>query len=655
MKILLLFTFLTFSFGINADGGLWNIESAYPRLYKEGIEISQNDFYSENNPSLSDAVCSFADAGTCSFISSNGLLLTNYHLAVKFIKENSTVENNHIDNGYCARNMLEELPCNGLYIKQQIKNVDVTEEINKEINNGTSYSKISKAIILRLTPKEHGYKGVIKSQFNGYRYSFYLFRIIDDIRLVYTPPYEIAKYGDERLNFIWPRRSADMAIFRAYTKDKNGERIPYKPSKFISISHNEIKKNDFVITVGFPRSAMNDRLSSSVKVVTSSNALRVRIMKNRLKIIKEFMSKNDNTRLQLITLYSALSNEMKKREGFAEDINTNNLIKMLEDREMRCVQLIKNSQDSILSNQLTKIRDIYSEAEPYMPSYDYYREGILGVWILQIVAFTNQSLKEGKKAEEIVPILKNMYTLYNPEMDRKIMNEMLSIIMKANPTYIPISIKDKKSIKRVIHEIYEESIFNSEKELIKILYTSPKMLNQDIAFRFVSNIDSIVGLNCLVKLSSLSQRADSINDLVYKTIAKYGIAEWPNADGTLRVSFGRVIDKDYYTSPDHDLSKLYHKFDLKLKWNEYNSRKTLNFLSNCHTSGGNSGSPVLDSKGNLVGLNFDRRKEGLSSDYVYNIDICRNIIVSSKYILTLLGSDKNSAYLLKEINICHED
>jgi hypothetical protein len=652
MKILSLLTALAFSVGVYADGGLWNIESAYPRLSNQGIQISKNDFYSEDNPSLVDAVCSFADAGTCSFISSNGLLLTNYHLAVKFIKQNSTVKNNYIDFGFCAKNLLEELQCEGLYIKQQIKHFDVTEEINKEINKGSTYEKISKAIILRLTPKEHGYKGVIKSQFNGYRYSFYLFRIIDDIRLVYAPPYEIAKYGDEKLNFMWPRRSADMAIFRAYVKNKDGKKIPFIPSKFISISHNEIKKDDFVMTVGFPKGAMNDRLSTSVKVAISSDVQRVRLMNIRLKIMKNFMKKNDSIRLQLITLYSALSNEMKKKEGFVKDMSAHKSIEMLEDRENKCVRLIEgHSQDSIFSTQLIKIRDIYIEAKPYMPSYDYYREGILGVSILQIAEYVNQSLKEGKKAEIIAPILKSMYSLYNPNMDKEIMYEMFSIIMKTNPTYIHLSIKDRMSLKCVTNEIYEKSIFNNEKKLFKTLYTSPQILNQDIALRFMSNIDSIVGLNCLVKLSRLSQKADSINNLVYLTMAKSGIADWPNADGTLRVSYGRVIDNDYYTSPDHGLSKLYQKYGLQLKWNEYNSKKTINFLSNCHTSGGNSGSPVLDSKGNLVGLNFDRRNDGLSSDYIYNIDICRNIIVSSKYILTLLGSNKNSSYLLKEINI----
>lgn len=652
MKILSLLTVLAFSLGVYAAGGLWNIESAYPRVYKEGIEISRNDFYSEDNPSLADAICSFADAGTCSFISSKGLLLTNYHLAVKFVKLNSTVKNNYLDIGFCAKNLQEELLCEGLYIKQQIKHIDVTDEINKEINNGSSYAKISNAIILRLTPKEHGYKGVIKSQFNGYQYSFYLFRIIDDIRLVYAPPYEIAKYGDEKLNFMWPRRSADMAIFRAYTKNKDGERIPFIPSKIISISHNEIKKDDFIMTVGFPRGAMNDRLAASVKVVMSSNIQRVRLMKTRLKLMKDFMMKNDSIRLQLITLYSALSNEMKKKDGFVKGMSSHKSIAMLEDREKRCVQLMEDStQDSILSTRLIKIRDIYNEANTYMPAYDYYRDGILGIWILQIAEYVNKSLKEGKEAKEITPILKNMYSLYDPNMDRQIMYKMLKIILKANPVDIPLSVKNRKSVKRITDKIYDGSLFNNEKKLLKILNTAPQVLNRDIALRFMSNIDSVMELNCLAKLSRLSHKADSINDLVYQTMAKSGVVEWPNADGTLRVSYGQIADKDYYSSTDYRLNKLYQKYDLKLKWDEYNSKKIINFLSNCHTSGGNSGSPVLDSKGNLVGLNFDRKNEGLSSDYIYDIDICRNIIVSSKYILTLLGSDKNSSYLLKEMNI----
>lgn len=406
------------------------------------------------------------------------------------------------------------------------------------------------------------------------------------------------------------------------------------------------------MTVGFPRGAMNDRLAASVKVVMSSNIQRVRLMKTRLKLMKDFMMKNDSIRLQLITLYSALSNEMKKKDGFVKGMSSHKSIAMLEDREKRCVQLMEDStQDSILSTRLIKIRDIYNEANTYMPAYDYYRDGILGIWILQIAEYVNKSLKEGKEAKEITPILKNMYSLYDPNMDRQIMYKMLKIILKANPVDIPLSVKNRKSVKRITDKIYDGSLFNNEKKLLKILNTAPQVLNRDIALRFMSNIDSVMELNCLAKLSRLSHKADSINDLVYQTMAKSGVVEWPNADGTLRVSYGQIADKDYYSSTDYRLNKLYQKYDLKLKWDEYNSKKIINFLSNCHTSGGNSGSPVLDSKGNLVGLNFDRKNEGLSSDYIYDIDICRNIIVSSKYILTLLGSDKNSSYLLKEMNI----
>lgn len=659
MRKILFITSLIFSLQIFAGEGLWNIENCkiiYPKLKELGISLSLPELYNENAASVKDAVASFGEGGSCSFVSEQGLLITNYHLALRFVKENSTVANNYLTNGFCAENTRGELPCRGLYIKLLTRTVDVTTEVQNKLQQGIPYSKIKREIVKRLTPREGNTRGDIKSLFSGLNYSFYQYQIIDDIRLVYVPPYEIAKFGDEELNWMWPRRSADFALFRAYCKDADGNKIPFCPAKHLSISTQGANKDDFVMTIGFPGGATNSMTSSYAKnIIFPSNKDRIELMKQRLQIMKQFMTNDDSIRIQMITLYSAISNDMKKREGIIEGGGKYHCIDLLRKRERACMNILQDTSDSLYKQYVHQLRLLDSLSlctVNYMRPYDYYREGVYSVGLLQIASYIHSYLTRNQNLTAIIPVLQAKDESFNSQMDKEIFRQQFQRIFEKGISFISPSIKTNMDIDKWADILYSQSRLLDIQKLIVMLPSDSLQIGNDVAIRFITSIDSIVHTDYFSKMTPLARQIDSLTNQIEHTHALTNVIRWPGTNGTLRLSYGKISEKRFYTSPHKKLKELYAKYGIHPSWDDFNNKKQIvNFISDCHTSGGNSGSPVLDKNGNLVGVNFDRKKEGLSGDYIYNENICRNIIVDSRYILTLLNAHKKSAYLLNELSI----
>lgn len=659
MRSVLLIISLVLCLKAFAGEGLWNMENCtiiYPVLKEQGLSLSQNELYNEDSVSIKDAVARFGEGGSCSFVSDQGLVLTNYHLALSFVKQNSTVVNNYLTSGFCAEAAEKELRCNGLYLKLQVRAIDITGEVCRELQNNTPYSEITRNLVKRLTPQEAGMRGEIQSLFSGYKYVFYLYRIIDDIRLVYVPPYEIAKFGDEELNWMWPRWSADFAFFRAYSKDAKGISVPFRPAKRLNFSTKGIAQGDFVMTVGFPGGASSGMTSAYTEKLTfPSDRDRVELMKQRLQVMKHFMDRNDSVQLQMITLYSALSNDMKKREGIVEGGSKNHCIDLLRNRESACLTALQSGQDSLYrqyTNQLHLLDSLSTCAAQYMQSYDYYREGVMSMGLLQMAFTIHSALVKKKNLASLAPILGRMSENFNSDIDKELFCRQLNLIQKKGVKCLPASIQSAKDITAWADRLYSQSILTNKVKLIEMISSASSQVGSDLAVQFIASIDSLINRDCLSKLTPLAEQINTLTQQIEYTFALTGIARWPSANGTLRLSYGNVSEGTFFTVPHRKLRELYAKHEINIHWNSFNNAKqAINFISNCHTSGGNSGSPVLDNKGDLVGLNFDRKQEGLSGDFMYNASICRNIMVDSRYILTLLKADNKSSYLLDELNI----
>lgn len=659
MRRILLIASLVLCLKAFAGEGLWNMENCtiiYPVLKEQGLSLSLNELYSEDSVSIKDAVARFGEGGSCSFVSDQGLVLTNYHLALSFVKQYSTVINNYLTSGFCAETAEKELRCKGLYLKLQIRAIDVTAEVRQELQKSTPYAEITRNLVKRLTPEEAGMRGEIQTLFSGYKYVFYLYRIIDDIRLVYAPSYEIAKFGDEELNWMWPRWSADFAFFRAYSKDANGESIPYQPAKHLNFSAKGVGQGDFVMTIGFPGGASSGTTSSYTEKLTfPSNRNRVELMKQRLQVMKHFMDRNDSVRLQMITLYSAMSNDMKKREGIVEGGSRNHCIDLLRNRESACLAALQSGQDSLLrqyTNQLRLLDSLSICAAQYMQPYDYYRDGVMSIGLLQMAFTIHSALAKKKSIASLAPVLGRMMEYFNPVIDKELFCRQFSLIQKKRVECLPASIRSAKDIADWADRLYSQSILTNKEKLMEIISSDSLQIENDVSIRFTASIDSLINRDCLSKLTPLARQIDALTRQVEYTYALTGITRWPSANGTLRLSYGNVSEGAFFTVPQPKLKELYAKHGINIVWDSFsNTKQAINFISNCHTSGGNSGSPVLNRDGNLVGLNFDRKQEGLSGDFMYNESICRNIIVDSRYMLTLLKAGNKSAYLLNELNI----
>lgn len=441
-----------------------------------------------------------------------------------------------------------------------------------------------------------------------------------------------------------------------HSKNANGESIPFRPAKHLNFSTQGVGQGDFVMTLGFPRGASSGMTSAYTEKLTfPSDRDRVELMKQRLQVMKHFMDRNDSVQLQMITLYSALSNDMKKREGIVEGGSKNHCIDLLRNRESACLTALQSGQDSLYrqyTNQLHLLDSLSTCAAQYMQSYDYYREGVMSMGLLQMAFTIHSALVKKKNLASLAPILGRMSENFNSNIDKELFCRQLNLIQKKGVKCLPASIQSAKDITAWADRLYSQSILTNKEKLIEMISSASSQVGSDLAVQFIASIDSLINRDCLSKLTPLAEQINTLTQQIEYTFALTGIARWPSANGTLRLSYGNVSEGTFFTVPHRKLRELYAKHEINIHWNSFNNAKqAINFISNCHTSGGNSGSPVLDNKGDLVGLNFDRKQEGLSGDFMYNASICRNIMVDSRYILTLLKADNKSSYLLDELNI----
>nr|WP_320057007.1 S46 family peptidase [uncultured Bacteroides sp.] len=690
---ILLFFFSSFSsiFSVRGDGGMWNISlttEQYQILKKRGLQLPLKNINSDE-ASLKDAIVSFGNGGTGTIISSDGLILTNYHLALRLVELHSTTKANYVTEGFWAKSRQEELPNEGLFIKMQLKEVDVTQEVLQNAALCKNYAERKtiinnniQNIIKEMTPKQFGYSGEIKVLFGGYKYMYYLFQQYNDIRLVAAPPYSIAKFGDEDYNWAWPRFSGDFALFRIYAnKNKpckySAQNTPYHPKKVIPFSTSSLSENDFVITIGFPRETSYYETSHFIEnIVLKSNNERIPFMKEKLDIMGKYMKRNDSLHSKILSKYSSISNDTKKREGILYGLQVIDGIKKKKEMESQFLEKLQNN-DSLYkqyASALDYIQKLTLLAEKYMCPYDCLRAGILNVDILNIACYilknqvTNNKNWDEVKSKRFFRTLKGLYDNFDATMDKDLFVKLINMYIKEVPSEFQTSIlKNRKNeIEKLCNQLYHYSCLVSYDKTKDIILKSPTDLLEDPIIKFTYSIDSLFNVNILPTLSTISQKLDSAKNEYVFASALLGLTSWPDANGTLRLSYGNIscYAKKYptYYTTYNELVKVSNNickenkipkcFGLDLvEKSSSNTNTMINFITTCHTTGGNSGSPVLNKKGELVGLNFDRIKEGTAGDYIYESSICRNIAVDCNYILFILSKYANAQNILKELII----
>ena len=688
-------------------GGMWIPTEINEKEMKSlGMKINATDIWSTQKPSIKDAVVQFNRGCTGEIISPKGLLLTNHHCGYSAIQSHSTVENDLLSNGFWAKDNKGELTNPGMVVDFVTDIKDITKEIlgnttgltDKELNK-----KIEENIDnYRKSQKLEDYQSIlVRPMFAGNKYYAFTVETFKDIRLVGAPPQSIGKFGSDTDNWVWPRHTGDFSIFRVYANKNNKpadyspDNIPFTPKHYLPISVKDIKENDFTFVFGFP-GRTNEYLPSIAieKIITDTNPARIEVRDIALKTLDEKMRADDATRIKYASKYASVANYWKKWIGETKGLKKSNAVAKKQQYENSLI-----SKNPEIKNSLSEFNTLYNQQAPYALNNAYYTEILRNAETLtlanQFYSFI-QAYEAGKTDEKSVNSFKNrlsaFYKDYDGELDAKVTAKLLALYAnKTQPEFLPKGFEQFKEVNQNLQILENWSrnsvisgrnsvngatmysdinkVFSNLPELVKTVKTDPifQTLTQ-MKETYLSKADD-----------QFMTLQDKIDALQKKYLAQMMAADkdrkfFPDANSTLRVTYGKVkgsnpadaITYHYETTLDGVMEKYVpgdYEFDVPKKLIElYNAKDygnyknsvgkiPLAFTATNHTTGGNSGSPALDSNGNLVGLNFDRQWEGTMSDINYDPRFSRNIMVQTKYILFIIDKFAGAKWLIDEMKI----
>lgn len=684
-------------------------ESEMQRL---GMKISAEDIYSMNKPSLKDAVVMFAGVCTAEIISQEGLLLTNHHCGFSAIQSHSSIKYDYITNGFWAMNRSEEIANPGLKVVLLLRMEDVTTQVLsglKENMTETERKEIIARNIAALEAKaaaDNQCKASVKAFFYGNQYLLILSEEFEDVRLVGAPPNRIGDFGGETDNWMWPRHTGDFSLFRIYA-DKNNkpatyspENVPYKPKKHVSISLKGMKENDFTLLMGFPGVTQEYLPSYALELLfEAENPAAIKIREYRIEIMEKYMALSKLTKIQYSNKRVVIANGWKKMFGESTGIRRLGAIEKKKQTEAAFSKWVeeKPERKKIYGNVLPGFQEVYTRYRPLRLAFIFYREAGLGIEAIQY-ANTFLKLVEFSKADTATPEklktqvdffkqgAKGFFKNYNMQLDKETFISLMGIYYKdLDHAYVPDTLIKQAGRYGGDFSKYAESLFSkselvSEKKVYKLLeeYTLKdyNRIEQDPMYILARSIYGFYANNLSKKLADTEAEIYVLQRLYMKGLMEMQSDRkfYPDANGTLRASFGTVkgyelrdgVVYNYFTTLDGVIQKEdtlvadYH-VDPKLKelWKakdfgryaDKDGKMHVCFLATNHTTGGNSGSPVFNAEGHLIGLHFDRVWEGTMSDIYYDPNQCRNIAVDIRYVLFLIDKYAGASHLIKEMSI----
>lgn len=715
MKKIIFAFLLLISLSSRADEGMWLpvlLEQLNQSdMQSMGLKLTADDIYSVNHSSLKDAIVLFGGGCTAELISDKGLIITNHHCGYGSVQAHSTLENDYLTNGFWASNPSEELSNPSLSVTFMISMEDVTEKVLKGVTASMSEAKREEIISANIkvleaeAVKDTKYKAKIKPFYFGNEYYLFITQVFNDVRLVGAPPSSIGKFGGDTDNWAWPRHTGDFSLFRIYA-DKNNEpaeyskdNVPYVPKKSLIISLKGVKEGDFAMVYGFPGRTQEYLTSDAVNLIANKeNSAMIAIRDRKLGILNEAMKSDPLIKLQYASKYANVANYWKKWIGESRGIKKMNGIGKKQELEAAFAEWVqKDKQRSEIYGSLLKgFSETYQKLTPLSLAYDYFVEAGLGIEIIRYAwTFNNlvtKSLDKSIKDDEITKLVEQLkkgatgfFKNYNQPTDKKLFEALIKIYHDdCNQMYLPSALKiiDTKysgNYSKYTSYVYGSSILTSEKSVLAFLdsYKRNKAskLKSDPAFTLASNIYNNYFDNVMNEFNTLNDQIDSLSRIYITGLREMQPDKkfYPDANSTLRLAYGKVqgykpndaVYYNYYTTlngiiqkadPDIDdyvvsekLKDLYNKKDFGI----YASDTTMQvaFISTCHTTGGNSGSPVLNANGELIGVNFDRVWEGTMSDIMFDPTQCRNIALDIRYALFIIEKYAGASWMLKEMNI----
>jgi Peptidase S46 len=695
-----------------SDEGMWLpmlIGKNEAQMKKQGYKLTAKDIYDINKASLKDAIVMLG-GGFCTgeIVSSKGLVFTNHHCGYDAITTLSTPQDNILDNGFWAKTNAEERPVQGLFVDILVRMEDVTDKILPELKGLDEKARAAKVNSLgselsKKATEGTTYNASVREFAKGNAYYLFVFEKFTDIRLVGTPPQSIGKFGGDTDNWEWPRHTGDFSVFRIYVgKDNKAadyapENVPYTPKKYLPISLKGIKPGDFAMVFGFPGSTNRYETSMGVKLaIEKVNPAIVKSRDIRLKAWKEEMDKDVATKLALSSEYANIANYWKYFIGQTQQMQRLKVYdqKVVLENQFKTWAKGKADYEGIFDEW----QKAYAVYEPYAAHQSYLSQGIFGANVVQMALGTGALERmlpdTAKNKAAIAQITKNLlsgadefYKNFNLPSDQKIVAQTLLLFYNDVPKdqHPPLIAEilaqfsagtPEESFKKFAQEMYLTSHFASKEKLTKFLSnpTADDLAN-DLAYKYFSGFRR----NYVTKYGKFAADFQEANKRLARTYIKGlgemnpALVQYPDANSTLRVSYGNVqaynprdgVSYDYKTTmkglaekykpgdSEFDLPKnffdLYNAKDFG-QYADKDGQVPVAFITNNDITGGNSGSPVLNAKGELIGLAFDGNWEAMSGDIVFDKTYKRCINVDIRYVLWCIeklgGSD-----LVKELSI----
>lgn len=708
MKFLRLLVLLLVLPAYSQQGGMW-----IPSLLKGmnetemknlGMKMSASDIYDVNKSSLKDAVPQFNGGCTSEVISSKGLLLTNHHCGFGEIQAHSSVEHDYLTDGFWAMTMEEELPNPDLEVTFIVKIEDVTSQILNGVSGISSEADKQKKIqeniasLTKSSPKEAWQENRIRTFYEGNQYILFVIESYKDVRLVGAPPSSIGKFGSDTDNWVWPRHTGDFSLFRIYA-DKNNrpaayskDNVPYKPKHFLPVSIKGVEENDFTLVFGYPGRTTEYLPSVAVEqIVNSLNPAKIEVRDRALKVADGFMRKDNAIKIQYASKYAGIANYWKKWIGETQGLKKSNAIQIKKNFEKDFLAKAKKAgKQAEYGNLFTDFQKNYDEIAPYALSRDYFTEVVLRNTELLTIGYRLYQLEQvynskgeqsfNDRKESTIKALEETYKDFNASVDEKVFEQLIELYAtKAPQQFLPASLKNA-DYKKLTSEIYGQSKLTSYNGLKELLSGDAKnvlsKINADKGFQLVKSLADAYIKEVNPKYEEINLRIAALQRTYMKGILELSPKEariFPDANSTLRVTYGKVkgyapsdaVTYDHTTYLDGVMEKYIpgdYEFDVPAKlidlynkkdYGNYgkNGKMPVCFIGTNHTTGGNSGSPAIDAKGNLIGLNFDRVWEGTMSDIYYDPAICRNIMVDMRYVLFIIDKYAGATRLIEEMKI----
>ncbi len=721
MRKSLLFTLLfaaIFSIA-RADGGMWlplflNYNEA--EMQSLGFKLTAEDVYSVNHHSMKDAVMLFGGGCTGELISSQGLVLTNHHCGYSYVQSHSTMEQNHLQNGFWARSKNEEIPMEGLTVTFLVYMKDVTdlvlEDVNPNIDEAERQIMVKnniEKVVKEATNGTH-YKATVKPFYYGNQYFMFVTETYSDVRLVGVPPESIGKFGGDSDNWMWPRHTGDFSLWRIYTAPDGSpakysqENIPMVPKKYFPISIRGVEENDFTLVFGYPGSTQQFLISNGVDLVANvQNPIAIDARTIRLDAMKRQMNLDPAIRLMYSAKANSISNGWKKWQGENKGIRECNVISKKKDQESDFLLWVKSNstRKQKYGNLLDNMKEIYSSLSEQTSITTFVSECVFGPEIIskvvhpyyRMLVVPAQQQNNGNLETNRNKLLKNNESFrksYCPAIDKEAFVELFTYYFtKQKLELIPIELRqyaaqDEATVRSMMTALWDKQattapyITNNAKFVDFISKASPKQIAKT-ANNELLNLYNTIYNHYLVTWEASSTNKEQLN-AYYRTYVKALMEKdrdrvfYPDANLTLRVTYGQVkgfkpadgVLYQHYTTLDGIIAKenpdVYdYKVDPKLKqlwatkdYGRYANRYgelPVAFIASNHTTGGNSGSPVINARGELIGTNFDRVWEGTMSDIYYDVDRCRNISLDARYFLFIVDKFANAQNLIDEMSI----